>query len=129
VTGRIVDLGSVPLDPVVAHGGEGRILFNRVFQGDQLASACRFVDYAVVPPGCSIGLHRHGDDEEIYVVLEGAGVMMLDDVPHRVAAGSVIVNAPGGTHGLTNDGSVPIRIFVVEIAAPPGSARARGADA
>jgi mannose-6-phosphate isomerase-like protein (cupin superfamily) len=119
----VVDLGSVPLDPVVAHGGKGSILFRRIFERGFLRSACNFADYAVIPPGCSIGTHRHGDDEEIYVVLEGEGRMTLDGQDHRVGPGSIVLNRPGGEHGLVNDGTGPLRIFVVEIAGPPGCSR------
>jgi mannose-6-phosphate isomerase-like protein (cupin superfamily) len=122
VTGRVVSLGAVPLEPVVAHGGEGSILFGRIFEKGFLRSACNFADYAVIPPGCSIGKHRHGDDEEIYVILEGEGRMFLDGRVHRVGPGSVVLNRPGGEHGLVNDGTEELRIFVVEIAAPAGSA-------
>ena len=34
----------------------------------------------------------------------------------RVTPGSVVLNRPGGTHGLHNDGDAPLRLFVVEVA-------------
>lgn len=110
-------LADLPLESVRAHDGEGRIGFHRVFQAAQLASACHFVDYAVLPPGASIGVHTHGRNEELYLVLEGTGTMHLDGAEFRVGPGSVIKNRIGGTHGLRNDGAVPLRLFVVEIAA------------
>jgi mannose-6-phosphate isomerase-like protein (cupin superfamily) len=87
------------------------------------ASPCNYVDYAVLPPGATIGVHRHGRDEELYLVLEGSGVMHRDGEEFRVGPGSLVVNRAGGTHGLRNDGDVPLRLFVVEIALErPGQA-------
>ena len=110
-------LDALRLEQIRAHAGEGRIGFHRVLAKDAFASACNFVDYAVLPPGTSIGIHTHGDDEEIYVVLEGHGVMHLDGAEFAVGPGSLVKNRVGGTHGLRNDGDTPLRLLVVEIAA------------
>ena len=113
---RAKRLQDLPLERVQAHGGEGEIDFHRVFDAAVFESPCNFVDYAEIPPGASIGLHRHGDDEEIYLVLDGEGVMTLDGESLNVATGSVIVNRRNGSHGLRNVGVRPLRLFVVEVA-------------
>ena len=125
---RIASLPETALRPVRAHGGRGRIAFARLFARGDFAAPVNFVDYAVVPPGASIGRHRHGADEEIYLVLSGRGRMTLDAREFAVGPGSVIVNRPGGSHGLVNSGRTPLRLFVVEIALakPPRGARSRG---
>ncbi len=110
-------LDAVVLEQVRAHGGVGRIGFHRLLDATSFASDCHFVDYAVLPPGASIGIHTHGDDEEIYLVLEGQGVMHVDGHEFRVGPGSVVTNRAGGTHGLRNDGTGALRVFVVEIGA------------
>ena len=99
----------------MAHGGTGEILFNRVLEGSQFRGPWNFIDYAVLPPGTSIGRHTHGRNEEVYLVLEGDGLMFRDGEEFRVRSGSVIYNRPGGTHGLVNDGEGPLRLFVVEV--------------
>jgi mannose-6-phosphate isomerase-like protein (cupin superfamily) len=102
----------------VAHGGRGSIEVARATTGVP-GSACTFIDLCVVPAGGSIGSHTHGvDDEEIYVVVEGHGSMTVDDETFEVGPGDVIVNRPGGTHGLSNDGDAPLRIVVVDVATP-----------
>ncbi len=133
---RVVHLDELPLQDVVAHGGDGRIGFRRVLgqsarDAQHTAGAWHFVDYAVLPPGASIGLHAHGENEELYLVLQGEGLMQLGDRSVRVRAGHLIVNPPGGTHGLRNDGNVPLRLFVVEVplAVPPHAALAVPLDA
>jgi uncharacterized cupin superfamily protein len=112
---RVRILGDLPLERVRAHGGEGTIHFRRLFEAAEFAGPWRFVDYAVLPPGASIGVHRHEGDEELYLVLEGEGRMRLDDEEIDVRAGSVIVNRDGGVHGLVNTGDRDLRLFVVDV--------------
>ncbi len=97
------------------HGGEHTIEMNRLFSEADFKTPCHFIDYAVLPPHSSIGLHRHGNNEEIYLILEGSGCMTMDDAVFRVNAGDVIVNKPGGAHGLTNNSEMCIKIFVIEV--------------
>ncbi|MCA8976306.1 MAG: cupin domain-containing protein [Planctomycetes bacterium] len=110
-------LDELSLEALQAHDGRGLIGFHRLFERHDFAAPCNFVDYAVLPPGASIGRHRHGDDEEIYLVLAGSGAMHRDGETFRVGPGSVIVNARHGEHGLENDGDDDLRLFVIEIAA------------
>ena len=42
--------------------------------------------------------------------------MHQDGAEFQVGPGSLVVNRAGGSHGLRNDGAVPLRLFVVEIA-------------
>ena len=112
---RTVNLSDVKLEAVTAHRGEGEILFHRVFPEGAFQGPVNFVDYAVLPPGTSIGVHTHGKNEEIYLVLEGEGVMHLDGEEFPVRPGHVILNQPGGTHGLRNSGDKKLKIYVIEV--------------
>jgi len=115
---RIRQLQTLALETVRAHGGQGQISMKRIFEPDDFEGPWNFVDYAVLPAGTSIGPHRHGDDEELYLILEGRGQMQLDDEVFEVGPGHVIVNRRNGVHGLQNTGTEPLRILVVEVAIP-----------
>ena len=112
---QVFNLDQLPLDEVQAHGGAGKILFNRAREAGDFSGPWNFIDYAVLPPGSSIGRHTHGANEELYLVLEGEGLMHLDGREFRVRPGSVVLNRPGGTHGLCNDGKDPLKLFVIEV--------------
>jgi mannose-6-phosphate isomerase-like protein (cupin superfamily) len=112
---RVVDLEAVTMERVRAHQGAGEILRHRPFSAADFAGDWHFVDYAILPPGASIGVHTHGDDEELYLVLEGRATMHLDGRDFPVTAGTLILNRPGGTHGLRNDSDAPVRLLVVEV--------------
>ncbi|MEU5273565.1 cupin domain-containing protein [Streptomyces hygroscopicus] len=96
------------------HGGLGTILAHRAFARRPGGRGAEFVDLAVLPPGTSIGRHRHGADRETYIVLDGSGLMFLEGERFRVGAGDVIVNRPFGEHGLVNDGERELRLLVFE---------------
>lgn len=98
-----------------AHNGNGLIDSDRVLASRD-RSAINFIDLVVIPVGASIGEHRHAlTDEEIYIVIDGSGTMSMNGRRFEVAAGSVIHNPPGGTHGLTNTGTQALRLVVVDV--------------
>ena len=97
------------------HRGEGTIRITHIF--DKFSTKMKFFHYTVLPPGTSIGLHKHKDDEEFYVVLKGQGEMEVDGVKQDVTAGSVIMNNPFGTHGLKNTSDTEdLELLVFEVA-------------
>lgn len=102
-------------DDVVAHEGAGAVGAARVME--RAGPGVAFVDLVVVPAGSSIGDHTHGTaDEEVYVIISGSGTMAVDGQHVDVAAGDVVVNRPGGRHGLDNTGDEPLRLVVVDVA-------------
>ena len=97
----IKNIYSMKPNPVSnCHDGEGTISVVDIFDG--FTTKMQFFHHTVLPPGTTIGSHKHGNDEEFYVVLEGSGEMELDGSKQLVSAGDVIMNKPYGTHGLRN---------------------------
>lgn len=96
------------------HDGQGTIDFTEVLGKAQTdGRSLNFIHDDLLPPGSSIGVHRHAQDEEYYLIVEGAGTMTLDGTPHPVAAGDITAVYPGGQHGLVNDGDVDMRVIVI----------------
>ena len=112
------NLFALPQESVQAHGGEGLIQFARLATSKTLSGACHFIDFTTMPVGTTIGEHTHAaDEEEFYLILSGQGRMRCDGEEFDVGPGDFIRNHPGGTHGLTNTGLVPLQLFVFEVAA------------
>ena len=110
------NLFNIPLQPTVAHDGQGEILTARVSDSNAVQSACNFIDYTEMPPGTAIGVHTHRNtEEEYYLVLSGAGQMRCGGETFEVSAGDLIRNPAGGEHGLVNTGDEPLRLFVFEV--------------
>lgn len=80
----------------VAHGGPGEALNTLIFGAEMFESGLEFVIYTELELGAGIGYHPHGEDEEIYLVLEGEGRMTVNGEIHQVQKGDVILNRPGG---------------------------------
>jgi len=108
-------LSAKPADIPNCHDGEGTIQFVEIF--NRFTTPVRHFHYTILPPGTSIGAHKHGNDEEFYVILEGTGQMLDEGEIKPVQAGDVIMNPPHGEHGLTNTSATePLKILVFEVA-------------
>ena len=98
------------------HDGEGALDWTNVLDGEDVAGRhLNFIHDDILPPGASIGVHRHEHDEEYYYVVSGRGMMTLDGEQLRVEAGDITAVYPGGTHGLENDTDEDLRIIVVSV--------------
>lgn len=64
------------------------------------------VDAGAISPA-----HFHKITSELYHVVEGSGVMILDGREHAVAPGDCISIAPGVVHSIKNTETVPLRFF------------------
>jgi mannose-6-phosphate isomerase-like protein (cupin superfamily) len=75
--------------------------------------AIQYMDLHILKPECGIGIHRHRDNQEIFFLLSGAGIMVTGDwchVPARercfevrtMTAGSFSLLKPGNLHALFN---------------------------
>lgn len=101
------------------HGGIGLVQSSRAIQRSDGLNG-NFIDCVRVPAGASIGMHTHqADNEELYIILAGSGTMLVEDTQKAVGPGDVIINPPGGTHGLRNDSEEDLTLIVVEYPARP----------
>jgi quercetin dioxygenase-like cupin family protein len=99
-------------------------LSNSGVQSDQLLfpenSSSRRVTITrvAIQPGAVNPPHRHPASEQIWVVLEGSGILLLDDERReQIAAGDVVRFADGELHGFRNATDVPF--VYLSVTAPP----------
>ncbi|SFD93052.1 cupin domain-containing protein [Blastococcus tunisiensis] len=108
------------MDPVIRHVADvepevwhdpvrGHVSFQVVFSQDRTATSAVYTGRAELPPGGWVGRHRH-PQPEVYHVLEGSGVVVLDGVEHPVAAGSAVFVPGDAEHGLRNTGDGALRL-------------------
>ena len=98
-----------------SHGGDGLLEKVRVMTSGDFETPVEFVDYVIVPPGATIGYHRHGDDEEVYFVMEGRGLMTDGETEVAVKKGDIIVNSRHGSHGLSNNTNENIVLLIFDV--------------
>ena len=56
-------------------GGKGKVEITHIFGKDEIRGKARLCARITLQPGCSIGMHEHVDEEEIYHIIEGTGVV------------------------------------------------------
>jgi uncharacterized cupin superfamily protein len=96
------------------HDGKGALDWVEVLDHNDLKErGLNFVHDDILPPGVSIGNHKHTRDEEYYYIVSGKGIMTLDDQRIEVSGGDMTAVYPGGMHGLENTGSEDLRIIVI----------------
>ncbi len=100
----------------VIHEGEGLCKHSVVFTEEEMHAPVRFINYTVIPPSASFGLHKHGNDNEFYVILSGEGIYQEDGVETKVKKGDIIMNAPFGNHGIRNTSDENMDVLVFEVA-------------
>lgn len=77
------------------------------------------LDLYCLAPGQAQRPHVHGDQDKLYVVVEGAGRFRLGDGEERLEAGDALIAPAGVEHGVTNDGDHPLVVLVVVTPPPP----------
>ena len=68
-----------------------------------------------VPVGCSIGMHDHVDDFEVYYIIKGKGEAFDNGEVHEVNVGDVIYTADGNKHHIENIGDEDLEFVAVVI--------------
>ncbi len=76
--------------------------------------AVKEIAWLTLPPGASIGVHKHENNEDAYIVISGSGVFIGGDgkeIP--VKAGDTTIARKGEAHGMKNTGTEPLVILDV----------------
>ena len=93
--------------------GQGRVSIMHLFQKEEITAPTRFCAKMILPPGSSIGPHTHENEDELYVILKGHG--MLDDGTTQtpVTTGDAVLTGKGETHAIANTGASDLEILAV----------------
>ncbi len=92
-------------------GGKGEISITHLLRQIQMRGHCRFVGRMTINPGCSIGLHQHLDEEEIYYILKGKGIAEDNGIRQEVKEGDVILTGNGASHSIENNSNEPLDVL------------------
>lgn len=90
-------------DPV-----RGDVSFRVLFSADRTSTSSLYTGLTELPTAGWLGRHRH-THAEVYYVVEGSGVVVLEGVEHVVAAGSAVFIPGNAEHGIHNTGDGPLR--------------------
>lgn len=94
-------------------GGKGSVEITHIFKQDELKGHARLCAKIAINPGCSIGVHQHLEEEEIFYVISGRGRVDDNGTNKEVNAGDGILTGGGAVHGIENIGDEPLVLFAV----------------
>lgn len=97
-----------------ANGGKGSIILTPIAKEDILKDHCRLFSEARLKPGCSMGVHQHKGDGEIYHIISGRGLYTDNGKTYEVGPGDTTWCPDGSTHGLENIGDEDL-VFIALI--------------
>ena len=104
-----------------SHQGKGAVGSRQIWEARDFRTNFGSLAHALLPPGASVGYHRHDTIEECYVIMEGSGRMTVDDETIEVVPGDVILNRLGGSHGIYNHARDELEFFAVAVCGEKGS--------
>jgi mannose-6-phosphate isomerase-like protein (cupin superfamily) len=109
------------LQPVAGlNGGKGTVLYRRALGPAIYTGNWAFVDHLVLPPGSSVGRHRHQGVEEIYYVMNGEGTVAAGAESAPIRRYDAVPIRAKEVHALENTGPLDLELMVVGVALEKG---------
>ena len=99
----------------VATVGDLASFEGKAFVKDMLGTTSVELSFGTLAPGTSVPFfHHHKQNEEVYVVLSGEGVFILDGQEESVASGSIVRVAPEVSRNTKCTGNVPLVYICIQ---------------
>jgi len=92
-------------------GGQGTLAgqFSFTRNDAKLEYTIKEIGWMTLAPGHSIGLHKHNDNDDAYIIVSGTGEFTdSSGNTYPVAGGDITIARPGQSHALKNTGNVSL---------------------
>ncbi len=89
-------------------GGNGTVELTHIFKQDELTGKARLFARITLNQGCSIGLHEHINEEEIYYIIKGRAIVNDNGNISQVTAGDAVLTGNGASHSIENKEAEPL---------------------
>lgn len=104
------------LDKSLRHHRGGQVSYLLLTKG-QFGSERLSITWVDGQPGSQQALHAHPAQEQVFVIVQGWGLMLVDGEEREVTPGTLIFIPPGATHAIRNIGREPLTF--VSATVPP----------
>lgn len=108
----IVHEDRCPIERWEGPDGRRRVEWRTLLSGDRTPTSSLTLGVAEIEPDRpdAFRLHRHAQPE-VYYILSGEGVVVIDGSEHRVRPGSAVFIPGDLEHGVRNTGPEPLRLL------------------
>ena len=96
-------------------GGAGKVFIRHYLKPEEIKARTRLCAELTIPPGASIGPHDHTEEDEIYLIQKGVGLITDGGKELEVKEGDAILTGQGAFHSVKNTGSGDLVITAVII--------------
>ena len=97
------------------HGGEGTVQYRRALPAAVFRTPWAYVDHLVIPPGASTGERMMVDVEEVYYVINGAGVIQVSGQMATIKEGDAFPIRFGEVQSFANRSAKYLELLVIGI--------------
>ncbi len=87
-----------------ANGGKGHLILEPIAVPEVWKDKCRLYVKATLEKGCSMGVHQHQGDGEVYYIISGHGLYTDNDTTYEMHPGDAAFCQNGNRHGIENIG-------------------------
>ena len=94
-------------------GGKGAVTIRHYFKKEEIKAKCRLCSRLTLPPGASIGMHKHEAEDELFIVESGSGIIDDGRTRTQVAPGDAVLTGNGEEHMLVNAGKEPLEVIAI----------------
>lgn len=94
-------------------GGKGTVVLEHFMDMQMANGAGRLFSKSILPPGASVGVHKHEGDFEVYYILEGKALVNDNGVEVELGPGDINYCADGDSHGIENIGATDLTYIAI----------------
>jgi len=94
-------------------GGNGIVELTHIFKQDEFTGKARLFARITLGTGCSIGLHEHNAEEEVYYIIQGKGVVNDNGNICEITAGDAVLTGNGASHSIETHSQEPLVMLAV----------------
>lgn len=94
-------------------GGPGEVKIKHYFNKEDFTAKCRLCAELIISPGAGIGLHDHVNEDEVFIIQRGEGLIEDSGRQVKVTAGDSIITGKGESHSIINTGTEDLVVTAI----------------